>query len=171
MATETELKLSFSAKDLPILLEHALISAPCKRQKLFNVYYDTPELSLMKGGTAVRERKILRKTLLTVKLASPSMGGLHQRLEWEAPTTPGQFDFQTLIDDPELAEKMTRLAPQLVPIFTTDFVRRSWVVDFRGSQIEVAIDLGNVVTKRLDGLLYEQEISEVECFGKNSHRR
>ncbi len=162
MATETELKLSFSAKDLPILLEHTLISQPGKRQKLFNVYYDTPELLLMKGGTAVRERKILRKTLLTVKLASHSMGGLHQRLEWEAPTTPGQFDFQTLIDDPELAEKMTMLAPQLVPIFTTDFVRRSWIVEFRGSKIEVAIDLGKIVTKRLDGLLYEQEISEVE---------
>lgn len=162
MAIETELKLIFSGKDLPILLEHPLLSTPSKRQKLFNVYYDTPELSLMNSGTAVRERKVLRKTLLTVKSASPSMGGLHQRLEWEAPTIPGQFDFQTLIDDPELAEKMTMLAPQLVPIFTTEFVRRSWVVDFRSSKIEVAIDLGKIVTKRLDGLLYEQEISEVE---------
>ena len=162
MAIETELKLSFLAKDLQILLEHTLISGPCKRQKLFNVYYDTPELLLMKSGTAVRERKILRKTLLTVKLASLSKGGLHHRSEWEAPTTPGQFDFQTLIDDPELAEKMTMLAPQLVPIFTTEFIRRSWEIEFRGSKIEVAIDLGKVVTKRLDGLLYEELISEVE---------
>ena len=162
MSIETELKLSFSAKDLPILLEHALISRPSKRHKLFNVYYDTPELSLMKSGAVVRERKVLRKTLLTVKLASPSLGGLHRRLEWEAPTTQGQFDFQTLIDDPVLAEKMTMLAPQLVPIFTTDFVRRTWEVEFRGSKIEVAIDQGKVVTKRLDGLLYQEEICEVE---------
>ena len=162
MSIETELKLSFSANQLPILLEHALISGPCKRHKLFNVYYDTPELSLMKSGAAVRERKILRKTLLTVKLASPSLGGLHRRLEWEAPTIPGQFDFQTLIDDPVIAEKMTMLAPQLIPIFTTDFVRRTWQVEFRGSKIEVAIDQGKTITKRPDGLLYEAEICEVE---------
>ena len=162
MSIETELKLSFSANQLPILLEHALISGPCKRHKLFNVYYDTPELSLMKSGAAVRERKILRKTLLTVKLASPSLGGLHRRLEWEAPTLPGQFDFQTLIDDPVIAEKMTMLAPQLIPIFTTDFVRRTWQVEFRGSKIEVAIDQGKTITKRPDGLLYEAEICEVE---------
>jgi len=162
VSIETELKLSFSANQLPVLLEHPLISGPSKRHKLFNVYYDTPELSLMKSGAAVRERKILRKTLLTVKLASPSLGGLHRRLEWEAPTTPGQFDFQTLIDDPVLAEKMTMLAPQLVPIFTTEFVRRTWEVEFRGSKIEVAIDQGKIVTKRPDGLLYDSEICEVE---------
>jgi len=162
VSIETELKLSFSANQLPILLEHPLISGACKRHKLFNVYYDTPELSLMKSGAAVRERKILRKTLLTVKLASPSLGGMHRRLEWEAPTIPGQFDFQTLIDDPVLAEKMTMLAPQLVPIFTTEFVRRTWEVEFRGAKIEVAIDQGKIVTKRIDGLLYQEEICEVE---------
>lgn len=164
MGTETELKLSFSPNDLSILLEHPLLSIPGKRHKLFNVYYDTPELSLMQKGTAVRERKILRKTLLTVKIASPSVsiGGLYSRQEWEAPTIPGQFDFQTLIDDPELAEKMSMLAPQLVPIFTTDFVRRSWEVVFRGAKIEIAVDQGKIVTKRLDGQLYEEEISEVE---------
>ena len=68
MAIETELKLSFNSKDLPMLLEHPLLQVTGKRQKLYNIYYDTNELSLMHQGIAVRERKILRKLLLTLKI-------------------------------------------------------------------------------------------------------
>jgi inorganic triphosphatase YgiF len=161
MAIETELKLSFSAKDLSSLLEHPLLQVTGKRQKLYNIYYDTPELALMHQGIAVRERKILRKLLLTLKINHTNSGGLSSRSEWEAPTVQGQFDFQTLIDDPVIAQKMTLLAPQLVPIFTTDFTRRSWEVVFRGATIEIAIDQGLIVTKR-DNQLFEEPISEVE---------
>jgi len=161
MAVETELKLSLSAKDLPLLLEHPLLQAPGKRQKLYNIYYDTPELSLMHQGIAVRERKILRKLLLTLKINHTNTGGLSSRSEWEAATVQGQFDFQTLIDDPVIAQKMTLLAPQLVPIFTTDFTRRSWQVLFRGATIEIAIDQGVIVTRR-DNQLFEEPMSEVE---------
>jgi inorganic triphosphatase YgiF len=159
--TETELKLSFNAKDLALLLEHPLLQTGGKRQKLYNIYYDTQELALMHQGIAVRERKILRKLLLTLKINHTNTGGLSSRSEWEAPTVQGQFDFQTLIDDPIIAEKMTMLAPQLIPIFTTDFTRRSWEVVFRGAKIEIAVDQGVIVTKR-GGQLYEEPISEVE---------
>ncbi len=161
MAIETELKLTFSAKELPLLLEHPLLLVPGKRQKLYNIYYDTPELSLMHQGIAVRERKILRKLLLTLKINHTNSGGLSSRSEWEAATVQGQFDFQTLIDDPVIAQKMTLLAPQLIPIFTTDFTRRSWQVLFRGATIEIAIDQGMIVTRR-DNQLFEEPISEVE---------
>jgi inorganic triphosphatase YgiF len=161
VSIETELKLSFSPKDLAVLLQHPLLAAKGKRQKLHNIYYDTPELLLMKQGIAVRERKILRRLLLTVKMNQTNIGGLSQRLEWEAPTIHGQFDFQTLIEDPTLAEKMTLLAPQLIPIFTTDFTRHSWEMTYRGAVIEVAIDQGQVMTKRGEAL-FEEAICEVE---------
>ena len=161
MPTETELKLSFNSKDLALLLEHPLLQTSGKRQKLYNIYYDTQELALMQQGIAVRERKILRKLLLTLKIHHSNAGGISNRSEWEAPTVQGQFDFQTLVDDPVIAQKMTLLAPQLIPIFTTDFTRRSWEVVFRGAKIEIAIDQGVIVTRR-DGQLYEQAISEVE---------
>ena len=161
MAIETELKLSFNSKDLPMLLEHPLLQVTGKRQKLYNIYYDTNELSLMHQGIAVRERKILRKLLLTLKINHSNNGGLSSRSEWEAPTVQGQFDFQTLVEDPVLAQKMTLMAPQLMPVFTTDFTRRSWEVLFRGAKIEIAIDQGLIVTRR-DGQLYDQAISEVE---------
>jgi len=161
VSTETELKLLLNAKELPLLLEHPLLKAPGKRQKLYNIYYDTNELALMHQGIAVRERKILRKLLLTLKMNHSNTAGLSSRSEWEAPTVQGQFDFQTLVDDPAIAQKMTLLAPQLIPVFTTDFTRRSWEIVFRGAKIEVAIDQGQIVTRR-DGQLYAQEISEVE---------
>ncbi len=161
MSIETELKLSLNAKELPLLLEHPLLQTTGKRQKLYNIYYDTNELTLMHQGIAVRERKILRKLLLTLKINHTNTGGLSQRSEWEAPTVQGQFDFQTLVDDPVIAQKMTLLSPQLIPIFTTDFTRRSWEVLFRGAKIEIAVDQGTIVTRRNDQL-YEQEISEVE---------
>lgn len=161
MAKETELKLSISSKDLPLLLEHPLLTPLGKRQKIYNIYYDTPELHLMQQGIAVRERKILRKLLLTLKINHTNTGGLSTRSEWEAPTVQGQFDFQTLIDDPVIAQKMHLLAPQLIPIFTTNFTRRSWDLVFRGAKIEIAIDQGLIVTLR-DQQLVEEPISEVE---------
>jgi len=104
LATETELKLTVTADDLVHLLKHPLLANLSRRKKLYNIYYDTPELALMKNAIAVRERIILRKTLLTVKLDQNKLdpnnfGGLSQRSEWEGPSIPGQFDFQTLIDD------------------------------------------------------------------------
>ena len=126
LATETELKLTVTADDLVHLLKHPLLANLSRRKKLYNIYYDTPELALMKNAIAVRERIILRKTLLTVKLDQNKLdpnnfGGLSQRSEWEGPSIPGQFDFQTLIDDVATLNFLSQLTPQLSPIFTTDF--------------------------------------------------
>ena len=161
MGTETELKLSLAAEDIPRLIQHPLLATAPRRLKLHNTYFDTAELALTQKKVAVRERRVLRKTLLTVKTAHRSEGGISHRSEWEAPTTSGSFDFSTLIDDAELAESLSQIAPQLVPIFTTDFGRRFWTLDFRRAKIEVALDLGTVSVQR-DDLTREQPICELE---------
>jgi len=161
MGTETELKLSLAAADIPLLLQHPLLATPPKRLKLYNTYFDTPALDLTKQRVAVRERRVLRKTLLTVKTAQHSEGGISQRSEWEAPTVPGRFDFATLIDDAHLAEALTLKAPQLVPVFTTNFNRRIWTLSFRRATIEVALDQGTISVQR-DELTREQPICELE---------
>lgn len=147
MPQETELKLSLQEQDLPRLLAHPLLKGkPSLRQRLFNTYYDTPGLALMAQRVAVRERQVGRRTLLTVKTAAPSVGGLSQRGEWEGVTQPGQFDFNTLVDDAALAQMLSPLAWQLVPVFRTDFVRRSWQLHHGGARIEVALDQGAITT-------------------------
>lgn len=161
MGTETELKLSLTAEDIPLLLKNPLLSVAPKRLKLHNTYFDTPDLALTRQQVAVRERRVLRKTLLTVKTAQRSEGGISQRSEWEAPTIPGQFDFATLIDDVTLADTLNQQATQLVPVFTTDFSRRVWTLSFRRAIIEVALDVGIISVQR-DDLTREQPICELE---------
>ena len=145
MPQETELKLLIRPEDLPRLLSHpALQGASARRERLYNTYLDTPDLQLKASRMAVRERRIGRRTWLTVKTAGSSAGGMSVRGEWEAPTRPGEPDFRALLGDHPLADVLSRLAGRLVPVFQTDFVRRSWTLDHEGAVIELAVDDGQI---------------------------
>ena len=147
MPQETELKLSLLPADRQRLLAHPLLRAQVpERLQLRNTYFDTPTLALMQQRIAVRERRVGRQTLLTVKTAGSSVGGLSQRGEWEGPTRPGGFDFAALVDDTALAQTLGALVWQLVPVFRTDFQRRRWVIQHAGASIELALDEGTVST-------------------------
>lgn len=161
MATETELKLSLSPDHVARLLQSPLLASPPIRRQLRNTYFDTADLALTQQKVAVRERVIGAETLLTVKTAGHSQNGLSQRQEWEAPTQPGAFDFRALVDDAELANALAALAPQLVPVFTTDFERLSWLIDVGNSRVEVALDRGNIVVQR-NGRQASASICELE---------
>ena len=144
MPQETELKLSLAAQDLPRLLSHPLLAAPAAPQRLFNTYFDTPDLTLKSRRMAVRERLAGHQWLLTVKTAGSSTGGLSRRQEWEGPTMPGALDFAALVDDADLAQELMALRPQLKPLFATDFQRQRWLLTHAGARIEVALDQGRV---------------------------
>lgn len=162
MPQETELKLELHPEDLPRLLAHPLLSAqPPRRERLFNTYFDTSTLALRAQRMAVRERRVGRRTLLTVKTAGTSVGGLSRRGEWEAACRPGRFDFAALVDDEALAQQLTRVAWQLVPVFRTDFTRRSWQLRHGGAVVEVALDAGAITTGNAQGN-HRQGILELE---------
>ncbi len=141
---ETELKLSLSASDLPRLLDHPLLAQRGVVQRLLNTYFDTPDLALHQRRMAVRERLAGEQWLLTVKTAGQSKGGLSRRQEWEGPTTPGALQFDTLVDDPALAQDLMALRPNLRALFCTDFERQRWVIGHAGAEIEVALDQGRI---------------------------
>jgi inorganic triphosphatase YgiF len=162
MALETELKLALAPGDLPGLLAHPLLAAQAPRvQRLANTYCDTPQLTLLGQRMAVRERRIGRQTLLTVKTAGSAAGGLARRGEWEGPTEPGRFDFAALVDDADLARQLSALAGQLVPLFSTDFRRRSWLLAQGDAVIEVALDQGWITSTR-DGVTRRERLLELE---------
>lgn len=145
MALETEIKLGLHPQDLPRLLAHPVLQgreAPPVR--LLNTYFDTPALDLRQARMAVRERRDGRRVLLTVKTAGSSVGGLSRRGEWEAPRPRGALRFAPFVDDAALARRLDAWAPLLVPVFHTDFTRRSWVVAHRGARIELALDEGEL---------------------------
>lgn len=159
MAQETELKLSLEPQHLPRLLAHPLLAAQApRREHLLNTYFDTATLALMQQRMAVRERQVGARTLLTVKTAGHSVGGLSRRNEWEAPTTPGRFDFAALVDDTALASQLTALAGELVPVFRTDFMRCSWLLEHGGAQVEVALDEGFISAGTAREALLELEL-------------
>jgi len=147
MSLEIELKLSLRANDVPRLMAHPMLKGQKpRRARLLNTYFDTPTLALMAQRIAVRERREGARTLLTVKTAGNSVGGLSQRQEWEAPTLPGDFDFAAVIGDETLAASLSAVAWQLVPIFRTDFVRHIWQLHLGDTHIEVALDQGQITT-------------------------
>ena len=159
MAQETELKLSLNAQDLPRLRGHPLLAAPAAPQRLFNTYFDTPDLALKARRMAVRERRAGEQYLLTVKTAGSSTGGLSRRQEWEGPTTPGALDFAALVDDAALAAELVALRPALQPLFATDFERQTWRIDHQGARIEVALDQGQI---HVPGTALSEALLELE---------
>ncbi|PUE54478.1 CYTH domain-containing protein [Limnohabitans parvus] len=141
---ETELKLNLSEPDLPRLLNHPMLAATGSAQRLLNTYFDTNDLALQHRRMAVRERLAGDQWLLTVKTAGRSENGLSRRQEWEAPTTPGALQFDTLVDDVAQATELVAMRPHLKALFCTDFERQRWVVTHADAQIEVALDQGRI---------------------------
>ena len=144
MAQEIELKLQLTAKTARQLLKHPLLAAlPAKKQDLLNTYYDTADLALTQRRIALRFRKKGEDWLLTVKSAEPAAGGLAVRSEWECPARPGEFNFSH-VDRPDLQDFLEQRQAELTPIFTTHFRRTAWLVEHGHSQIELALDQGEV---------------------------
>ena len=156
---ETELKLSLQAPDLPRLLAHPLLAGAGITQRLLNTYFDTPELALQQRRMAVRERLAGDQWLLTVKTAGQSENGLSRRQEWEGPTTPGALQFDTLVDDPALAQNLMALRPNLRALFCTDFERQRWVIAHASAEIEVALDQGRI---HVPGTTLSEPLLELE---------
>ena len=155
MAREIELKLRLTSAQARRLAEQpALAGAKPQKFRLFNTYYDTPELDLCRRGIALRlRRKGLNIWLMTVKGGDPAAGALAQRNEWEAPTQPGVFDFD-IVTDAGLRDFLNRHQSALLPVFSTDFTRTAWTIARSGSVIEVALDRG-----RIDAVSLEDKVT------------
>ena len=177
MPKEIELKLRLNPSQARRLAKHPVL-AGWKPQKytLFNTYYDTPGFDLRRRGIALRlRRKGTVLWLMTVKGGDAAVGGLAQRCEWEAPTQPGVFDF-SIVTDAGLREFLESHRALLQPVFSTDFTRTAWTLDYAGSRIELALDRGVISASRfctdatspekmVSGPLYEspsEPICEIE---------
>lgn len=145
MSMETELKLRLSPAQARRLAMHPLLAAGSPQKfRLANTYYDTPDFALRERGIALRlRRKDWAVWLMTVKGGDSSAGGLAQRVEWEAPTRPGVFDFGIVTDD-ALREFLESQHARLRPVFTTDFTRMAWSLERNGSVVELALDRGKI---------------------------
>lgn len=134
------IRLRLDPADISVLLQNPLLATPPKRRRVHLTHFDTPDKSLAGLALSVEETRVLRKTILTVTQTSG------EARVWFAPTTPGTFDFATLIDTPEIAEQLTQLADALEPIYKIETRQRLWTVQIRSAQVEVILEEGQITS-------------------------
>ncbi|MFU9135395.1 inorganic triphosphatase [Erwinia tasmaniensis] len=117
-------------------------SAP---QKLTNIYFETESSQLRRWDMGLRIRGFGDSYEMTLKTAGQTVGGLHQRPEYNVALEKPELDIVLLPAEiwPAGTDLVT-LQQQLKPLFSTHFVREKWVVTYLQSEIEVALDLGEV---------------------------
>lgn len=159
-ASEVELKLEFLAADAARIATHPALAAsvaPPEEQNLLSTYFDTPDCALHEAGVYLRIRESGGRYVQTIKAAA-SKTALLERLEWEQ-EVPSNV--------PDLAgAKGTALEPLLTPeiraslqpMFETRIRRRIYQVARDDSEIEVAIDQGEINTRDCSRPICELEL-------------
>lgn len=143
--TEVELKLALAPGGPAQLAAHPLLAtATATRLTLTNTYFDTPNGALGAARVALRLRQINGQTLQTVKTAGQGGGGLSSRDEWEWEVNGNQLDRAGLKALPPFQSLCDATLADLEPQLSTDFTRTKWDIHHLGSQIELALDEGEI---------------------------
>ncbi|MFD2167944.1 inorganic triphosphatase [Thalassotalea euphylliae] len=149
MSTEIELKYLVADLDVAdrftaLLTDKQLLHTHTTRH-LSNTYFDTQARSLRSFDMGLRVRRVGDYTEQTIKTAGTTIGGLHQRPEYNVEiddTFPTLSLFPSEIW-PENAS-VEDLQKELVSVFSTNFTRECWQVIIGDSEIEVAYDHGKI---------------------------
>ena len=157
MSNEIEIKLAVSDQAFNELEEH-LKNFTClvhKKQFLSNTYYDYPDHFLAKQKMGLRIRQEDQELTLTLKTNGEVVGGLHSRPEYNLPLTEKETPTNAQLRELYPFEELPNSTLQ--PIFSTDFNRTFWLVEFQQSKMEVAFDQGKIIAGES-----EQPICEIE---------
>jgi inorganic triphosphatase YgiF len=145
---EIELKFLCDPNDLGAVLAAAPEGDDDSRE-LISVYFDTPDLTLQKAGVSLRVRESKGRRTLTMKRGEGLAREEYEApLEGEAPN--GEFaPLRAILSDGDAAA--------LTPAYNVRVTRRQRLVKYAGSEIELALDQGEV-----SGGVRVSPISEVE---------
>ncbi|SDQ88640.1 CYTH domain-containing protein [Paraburkholderia fungorum] len=166
MGMEREIKLALPVEQVQSAAQWFVARTKVDGQpvKLVNIYFDTPQLTLASSKSALRLRQTPDGWLQTFKTVGQAKDGLHSRHEWEMPVAGQKLEIDALLrecDEPAAADALRQAAPALIELFRTNFTRTLWHVEFDGSEIEAAIDQGDVLAE-VNGENRRAPISEVE---------
>lgn len=161
---ETELKLLISKRNLKKLLasdwlQQAVRDGSERQRHLVSSYYDTADWALKRNGIAYRVRdKGDGGYEATVKTTKSNAGGLSERLELNMPlqdANPVLNGFGAL----GLGYELTDLAPEGVEkLFTVDVMRTTYLLDFGGAVVELAVDNGKLTAGKKHTAIEEIEL-------------
>ncbi len=149
MSSETELKLSLPAEQVPLLKESAFWQTRCNAEPqtfhLGNTYFDTVDRRLNQAKVALRIREKNGQYYQTLKTRGESINGLTHRGEWEWPIPTAVLDSTGLEKIwPEALADVD--VDDLEPLFATDFTRTCWYLNWLSpaARVEAALDVGVV---------------------------
>ena len=163
MGSEIEIKLGISREeDIGKILGDARLGADFGEFAVISMnarYYDTRELDLLARNYVVRIRKENGANVATLKKRHKELdSGVMVREEWnhEVPSNSRmKLSYFT-----EVEEELEGIVghKELVEIVETDFIRRILNVEFQGSQLEMAVDHGKIISKGQEVPIMEVEI-------------
>lgn len=150
LALENVAKMQAWLNSLPNAAHHQVV--------LGNTYYDTPDRFFAHEQMGLRVRTENTRYEMTLKTAGKVVDGVHIRPEYNLPLNEPKPDFAQLNAHFQLGfENAAQINAELLPTFSTDFIRHIWLVNYQQSQIEIALDQGNIRNP-----LGECEICELE---------
>lgn len=161
MAQEIELKFIVNHDAVNALRDHlnTLGGEHHAPSPLLNIYYETEDKWLRGHDMGLRIRGEKGRYEMTMKIAGRVTGGLHQRPEYNVPLNEPTLNLTQF--PPEVwpnGELPADLISRVQPLFSTDFEREKWLLTVDGSQIEIAIDLGEVKAGELAEPICELEL-------------
>ncbi|HEX6831277.1 MAG TPA: CHAD domain-containing protein [Methyloceanibacter sp.] len=155
---EFELKLEFDPADLAAIEAHPLLAGiRLDRQTLVSVYYDTDTLALHEAGLCLRVRNTGKGYVQTIK-GMNGMAELFERPEWERQVSGPWPDLKLAAGTPLEPLLKDGMAERLRPLFQTSIERGVYHVASGGSDIEVAVDRGEIETAQRQAPVFEVEL-------------
>lgn len=151
MNNEIELKLAVAPEHVERLKRHPILRALKQRRssttRLVSIYYDTPAFELMGKAVALRVRKIGKQHIQSIKREAASGKSRVVRQEWEKPIE-GENPDLSQFDDRELKRLIGphKHRGALKPVFVTEVTRQIWPLRVGASEIECALDIGEIKT-------------------------
>lgn len=157
---EIELKLELRPDDLDRLRGSPLLASlnPSAAEQE-TIYYDTPDGALRTAGYSLRVRRSDSKLVQTVKYRPAESGGYSERPEWERQVEQLEPDLAAASETPLrklLAKKKVR--ERLCRVSETRVRRTTWPMKRAGSEIELVLDEGEVISGSRCQALCEVEL-------------
>src|SRR5262245_33139329 len=154
---EIELKLEFDPANFALIQAHPLLATDGKQKALHSTYYDTPHLVVRDAGVSLRLRDADGRLVQTIKNTNDN-AGIFDRSEWEHEVKRYDVDL--------IAARDTALEPllnvhvrnALRPVFETRVERTIYQLKRNGSDIEIALDRGEVDAGGCRAAIHELEL-------------
>ncbi len=155
---EFELKLEFDPADKAAIEAHPLLAATTRKEERLNsIYFDTADLVLQKARLCLRLRDTGRGFVQTIK-ASDGATQLFDRPEWEAAVPRFEPDLSLAAGTALEPLLNAHVRETLQPLFQTRIDRDVYRVDSGGSDIEVAVDRGEIEAAERRAAVHEVEL-------------